>query len=85
MPADCRADELEEEGLSLEECQLMVSSVRITLASSPDWFRPLQMGLSLAGSLAAMLAIVVGFGIAGGRQQLLKLAVSFALAGACTL
>ena len=32
--ADCRADELAEEGLSLKECQLMVSSVQIILVSS---------------------------------------------------
>lgn len=76
LPADCRPDELEEEGLSLEECQLMVSSVRITLASSPDWFRPLQLMLSLGASLGAMLAIAVGIGIASGRTQLLTFAVT---------
>ena len=37
VPADCRADELEEEGLSLLECELMVSNVQIILASSPEY------------------------------------------------
>jgi hypothetical protein len=45
MAADCRADELEEEQLSLEECQLMVSNVRIILSSSPQWYRSYQLTL----------------------------------------
>lgn len=50
---DCREDELQEEGISLEECGLMLSSVRVALASSPDWYRSFQilnssLGLALA-------------------------------------
>ena len=62
VPADCRADELEEEGLSLLECELMVSNVQITLVSSPEWFRPLMFLLSVSGVLFAALSISVGFG-----------------------
>lgn len=63
LPADCRADELEEEGLSLQECQLMVSGVQIILLSSPPWFRPLQLGLSLLGGVLAAASIVTGVGL----------------------
>ncbi len=80
IPADCRQDELEEEGLSLEECQLMVSVVRASLSSAPDWFRSLQWALALSACLAAALATAVGVGIAGGRARLNRLAApTFAL------
>jgi len=67
--ANCRADELEEEGLSLQECQLMVSSIQITLASSPDWFRPFQMASSTVGMLAAIFSFIVSFGLINGSQS----------------
>ena len=73
--ADCRADELEEEELSLQECQLMVSSVQIVLASSPDWFRPFQMTLSALGGFGAMLSIVVGFKLVNAQADVRTLAL----------
>lgn len=57
IAADCRADELEEEQLTLEECQLMVSSVKIFLSSSPVWFRSFQIALASLGAIAALLSI----------------------------
>jgi hypothetical protein len=68
IAAACRLDELEEEGLSRQECELLVSSVQITLASSPDWFRPMQLGLSAFGCLAALLSLTVGFNLVNGKR-----------------
>ena len=68
VPADCRADELEEEGLSLLECELMVSNVQITLVSSPERFRPLMFLLSVSGVLFAALSISVGFSFVNNKN-----------------
>jgi hypothetical protein len=68
VPADCRADEAAQEGVSAAECELMVAQVRIVLASRPAWFRPFQMGLALAGLLAAFGSIVVGLGLVDDRR-----------------
>lgn len=73
--ADCRSDELEEEQLSLEECQLMVSSVRIILSSSPEWFRPYQLALSSLGMAATLLSLVTAFKLINSRNPTLRLAV----------
>ncbi len=75
VPAHCRADELEEEQLSLEECQLMVSNVRIILASSPLWFRSFQMALSSLGIVATLCSLVTAFGLMGGRGSQLRLMI----------
>ncbi len=78
--ANCRADELEEEGLSLQECQLMVTNVQITLASSPSWFRSFQIAWSATGIAAAILCLLVSFGFINGNRPNHKLAIaSFAL------
>ena len=80
MAADCRADELAEEGLSLQECRLMVSSVQIILASSPPWFRPFQIGLSLLVCGVALASMVAGFGLVNDSPRFIKLGViSFSL------
>ena len=76
MAADCRADELEEEGLSLQECQLMVAAVQSILASSPPWFRPFQIGLSLLVCGAAIASMVAGFGLVNDSPRCIKLAVT---------
>ena len=76
VPAACRADELEEEGLSLLECELMVSNVQIILASSPEWFRPLMFLLSVSGILFAALSISVGFSFVNNKSVNLNWAKS---------
>ncbi len=75
FPADCRADELEEEQLTLRECQLMVSSVQITLASSPVWFRPLQISLSTFACFASIASIIVGASLVRKSESSLQIAV----------
>ncbi|PCI74451.1 MAG: hypothetical protein COB20_15190 [SAR86 cluster bacterium] len=73
--ADCREDELEEEQLSLEECQLMVSNVRIILSSSPQWFRPYQLILSSMGVAATLFSLVTAFGLINRQRPPLRLAI----------
>ena len=63
VEAACRADELEEEQLSLQECQLLVVDVQIVLSSSPAWFRPYQLTLSSFGIAAAVLSMLTAFGL----------------------
>ena len=75
IPADCRADEAEQEGVSLAECELMVANVRIMIASRPGWFRPVQQGLTLAGMLAAFGSIVIGLALIGDRPRAADAAV----------
>ena len=75
MAADCRVDELEEEQLSLEECQLMVSNVRIILSSSPQWFRSYQLTLSSLGIAATLLSLVAAFGLINRQNSSLRLAI----------
>ena len=68
VAADCRPDELEEEGLSLQECELMVSNVQIALVSSPTWFRSTMQWLSVLGILFATYSIVAGVAFVGERK-----------------
>ena len=75
MAADCRADELEEEQLSLEECQLMVSNVRIILSSSPQWYRSYQLTLSSLGVAATLFSLVIAFGLINRQSPALRLAI----------
>lgn len=73
--ADCPADELEEEQLSLEECQLMVSNVRIILSSSPQWYRSYQLVLSSLGMAAALFSLVAAFGLINRQSPGLRLVI----------
>lgn len=75
LAADCRADELEEEQLSLEECQLMVSNVRIILSSSPQWFRPYQLALSSVGIAATLFSLLTAFSLMNPQRPRLRLAI----------
>lgn len=68
LSAACRADELEEENISLRECELMVANVEIILASRPEWVRSLLIPTSMAGTLIASLSIFVGLGLAGRKR-----------------
>jgi hypothetical protein len=76
VAADCRADELEEEGLSLRECELMVSNVQIALVSSPLWFRPAMLWLSALGIMFATYSVVSGIAFVGERKTNNSLVVS---------
>lgn len=58
--AECPEDELEEEGLSLAECEQMVANVQNFILSAPDWFFSFQMKLAFAGTLIAFGSIIIG-------------------------
>lgn len=68
MPAaDCPPEELEEEGLSLAECEHMVDNVKGIALSAPDWFPGFQMVLSGIGTVIAFLSIIVGAALVNYR------------------
>ncbi len=61
MPAaDCPQGELEEEGISVAECEFMVTQVEGIVLSMPDWFPGTMMWLAFAGTILAFLSIIVG-------------------------
>lgn len=70
--AECPADELEEEGLSMEECEQLVADVTSYIVSQPAWFAAVQgtlaalaTGLALASVLAGALLANYRLGAAG--------------------
>ena len=66
---ECRPDEAAQEGVSTAECELMVASVQVMLASRPPWFRRAQTVLSLAGVLAAFASALAGLALVSGRRR----------------
>lgn len=61
MPeADCPEEELEEEGLSLAECEYMVAHVKGIALSTPDWFPGVMTWLAFAGTVLAFASVLVG-------------------------
>jgi len=61
--AECPEDELIEEGLSVAECEQLVSNVRSQVVSAPPWFPGLQSMLAAVGTVLAILSIGVGAGL----------------------
>jgi hypothetical protein len=66
--AVCPEDELEEEGLTLAECEHMVAKVEGYLQSTPRWFIGVQSVLALLGALAALGSIVIGAALVSYRH-----------------
>lgn len=64
---DCEEDELEEEGLSLTECQQLAYAVQDVNISSPDWFKRFHVWTSAAGTLLALLSIFAGIALVDQR------------------
>ncbi len=61
MPeADCPEDELEEEGISVAECEYLIDHVKGIAMSAPDWFPSAQATLSLVGAALAFVSIIIG-------------------------
>lgn len=58
--AECPEDELIEEGLTLAECEQLVSNVRGFVVSAPPWFPGFATAVSATGTLLAIVSIVVG-------------------------
>ena len=65
---DCEEDELIEEGLTLTECHQLAYVVHDISISSPDWFKSFHMSVSAAGTLLALLSVVVGIALVDYRR-----------------
>ncbi len=66
--ADCPEDELEEEGISLAECEQLVANIETMTVSRPDWFRGFQMGLAAVGTIIAFGSVIVGAALINYRR-----------------
>jgi hypothetical protein len=64
----CPEDELEEEGISMAECELMATNVKNMIVSRPDWFRAFQISLTAIGTLAAAGSVLIGIALANYRK-----------------
>jgi len=65
--ARCPPDELEEEGLSVAECEQLVENVRSYLVSMPDWFGATQGWLAALATLLGIGSLLAGIGLADGK------------------
>jgi cytochrome b561 len=65
--AVCPADELEEEGISVDECEQLVANVKSYVVSRPDWFSAAQQTLAALGTLLALASVVCGAVLANYR------------------
>lgn len=66
--ATCPADELEEEGLSLAECEYMVSRLEGLIQATPEWFARTQTILVSIGTLIAFASIIIGAALVSFRS-----------------
>ena len=73
---DCEADELEEEGLSLEECRQLAYVVHDISISAPGWFKTFHIAVSAAGTALALLSVFVGIALVDYRRWAATAAVS---------
>lgn len=64
---DCDEGELEEEGLTLEECYQLAFVVHDISISSPDWFKSFHIGISIAGTALALASILIGIALVDYR------------------
>lgn len=61
MPAaDCPAEELEEEGLSLAQCEFLVDNLAGFVESSPEGFSGSMQTLALVGAILAFASVIIG-------------------------
>ena len=65
---DCEEDELVEEGLSLTECRQLAYDVHDISISAPGWFQSFHIAVSAAGTLLALLSVVVGIALIDYRR-----------------
>ncbi|HKK15832.1 MAG TPA: hypothetical protein VJ981_03935 [Gammaproteobacteria bacterium] len=75
IPIDCKEDELDEEGISLEECRLMGTTVKNVILSSPDWFRSFYIGLTTLGTIVAVFSVFIGIALVDYRSWIIKPAI----------
>lgn len=61
MPeADCPLGELEEEGITLEQCEFLVAYVQGVAQATPEGFPETMMTLALIGTLLAFASVIIG-------------------------
>lgn len=61
MPAaDCPEEELEEEGISVAECEYLVDRVEGFAMSMPDGFADKYMTLAVIGTILAFASVIIG-------------------------
>lgn len=73
--AVCPEDELEEEGLSVAECEYMVAHVEGIALSTPEWFPTTQIWLAGAGAVLAFISIIVGGALVNYKPAVSTVAV----------
>lgn len=74
--ADCPEEELEEEGISLAECEFMVDHVWGLGLSTPDWFPGTQMLLAAIGTLLAFLSLIIGGALVNYKAWAVPVAIA---------
>jgi len=75
VPIDCEEEELVEEGISLEECNQMGTTVKNVILSSPDWFRSFHIGLSVIGTIVAIISVFIGIALVDYRKGIVVPAI----------
>ena len=61
MPAaDCPEEELEEEGITVAECEYLIEHVKGVALAAPDWFPNVQMTLAGMGAVLAFISVIIG-------------------------
>lgn len=58
--ADCPLGELDEEGITLAQCEFLVDYVQGVASATPDWFPSAMMTLALIGALLAFASVLIG-------------------------
>ncbi len=80
IPPRCPEDELIEEGISVEECELLVAKVNMVIVSRPDWFRGFQLWLAAIGTAVAFWSVFAGVALVQYRDWAPRAAlITFAL------
>lgn len=74
-PAVCPEEELEEEGLTLAECEYMVNHVEGLMMSMPDWFPGAMMWLAVFGTGLAFASVIVGGALVNYSAGAVKAAI----------
>lgn len=73
-PAQCRPDELEEEKLTVAECEHMVARVQVYVLTAPSWFPAARSVLSVIGTFVAFSSVLIGAALVNMRDWAPRLA-----------
>lgn len=59
----CPPDELEEENVTLAECEAMAARVGAVITARPVWFRHVQIIVASTGVILALLSVITAIGL----------------------